>query len=225
MTDYERGYAAALAEVRAKVEAVPFDRVLGATVVSRAAVLFLFKDFAPAPSETNEPSKEEAMSSDIQPIDHVAKVRADLPKRVIVDQHGHYWRDFGTHLSMPPVSDENLETTTEGRYLLVDDGIEWLVDRAVRTGIITASRAAELLGVSLRDWRERAIALAAPAPSEPGLDVAYVPTPDDLDDLCAAISACGYASEAVEVVENWTRARWGVESAMTTRFARLRGDR
>ena len=34
----------------------------------------------------------------------------DLPKRVIVDQHGHYWRDYGTHLSMCPVSEENTET-------------------------------------------------------------------------------------------------------------------
>ena len=46
----------------------------------------------------------------------------------------------------------------------------------------------------------------------------YVPTPADLDDLMARISACGYASEAVEVVEEWTRERWGVESAMTTKF-------
>ena len=44
----------------------------------------------------------------------------------------------------------------------------------------------------------------------------YVPTPADLDDLMADISATGYASEAVEVVEEWTRKRWGVVSAMTT---------
>lgn len=30
----------------------------------------------------------------------------DLPERVVVDQHGHYWRDYETHLSMPPVSEE-----------------------------------------------------------------------------------------------------------------------
>jgi len=44
----------------------------------------------------------------------------------------------------------------------------------------------------------------------------HVPTPKELDDLLASISACGYASEAVEVVETWTRKWWGVESAFTT---------
>lgn len=58
----------------------------------------------------------------------------------------------------------------------------------------------------------------------------YVPTPDDLDQLCAAISSAGYASEAVEIVEDWTRQHWGVESAFTSKVnaenaPARRGDR
>ena len=37
------------------------------------------------------------------------------------------------------------------------------------------------------------------------------------------ISAAGYASEAVEIVEAWTREHWGVESALTTQFANRYG--
>jgi len=33
-----------------------------------------------------------------------------LPIRVVVDQHGHYWRDYGDHWSMCPVSTENVAT-------------------------------------------------------------------------------------------------------------------
>lgn len=56
------------------------------------------------------------------------------------------------------------------------------------------------------DWNDVAAMLPTP----------YVPTPDELDDLLANISYSSYASEAVEVVENWTREHWGVESAVTT---------
>lgn len=31
----------------------------------------------------------------------------DLPKSVVVDQNGNYWRNYGTHYSMPPVSTDN----------------------------------------------------------------------------------------------------------------------
>ena len=51
----------------------------------------------------------------------------------------------------------------------------------------------------------------------------WVPTVEDLDDLTAKISAAGYASEAVEIVEAWTREHWGVESALTTQFANRYG--
>lgn len=42
---------------------------------------------------------------------------SDLPERVIVDQHGHYWRDYGDHYSMCPVSDENVATEVAAVYL------------------------------------------------------------------------------------------------------------
>lgn len=48
----------------------------------------------------------------------------------------------------------------------------------------------------------------------------HVPTPDELDLLLSDISAAGYASEARETVENWTRKWWGVESAFTTKWNR-----
>lgn len=47
---------------------------------------------------------------------------------------------------------------------------------------------------------------------------AHVPTPEELDELLSDISAAGYASEAREIVENWTRKWWGVESAFTTKW-------
>ena len=34
-------------------------------------------------------------------------LRAALPRRVVVGANGAYWRDFGTHYSMCPVSDDN----------------------------------------------------------------------------------------------------------------------
>jgi hypothetical protein len=48
----------------------------------------------------------------------------------------------------------------------------------------------------------------------------HVPTPDELDTLLSDISACGYASEAREVVEAWTRKWRDVESAFTTKWNR-----
>ena len=39
-----------------------------------------------------------------------AEELANYPIRVVVDQHGHYWRDYGDHWSMCPVSDENVAT-------------------------------------------------------------------------------------------------------------------
>ena len=45
----------------------------------------------------------------------------DLPDRIVVDAHGHYWRDYGTHWSMCPVSDENVETEAVAVYVRVTD--------------------------------------------------------------------------------------------------------
>jgi hypothetical protein len=42
-----------------------------------------------------------------------------------------------------------------------------------------------------------------------------VPTPDEVDDLLARISATGYASECVEIVESWIERRWGVVGKFT----------
>jgi hypothetical protein len=42
-----------------------------------------------------------------------------------------------------------------------------------------------------------------------------VPTPAEVDDLLARISATGYASEAVEIVEAWIERRWGVVGDFT----------
>ena len=50
------------------------------------------------------------MSERVDPDPGLGAPMNDLPTRVIVDQHGHYWRDYGTHLSMCPVSEENAET-------------------------------------------------------------------------------------------------------------------
>jgi hypothetical protein len=50
------------------------------------------------------------------------------------------------------------------------------------------------------------------------LSLVHVPTPDELDDLLLDITNTGYASEARDVVEAWTRKWWGVESALTTKY-------
>jgi len=44
--------------------------------------------------------------------------RPPLPKRIIVDQNGHYWRDFGggDSLSMCPTSDANEPTEIAATY-------------------------------------------------------------------------------------------------------------
>jgi hypothetical protein len=34
-------------------------------------------------------------------------VEAGLPQRIVVGANGAYWRDFGSHYSMPPVSEDN----------------------------------------------------------------------------------------------------------------------
>lgn len=39
-----------------------------------------------------------------------------LPDRIVVDQHGHYWRDYGDYWSMCPVSEENVSTDPVAVY-------------------------------------------------------------------------------------------------------------
>lgn len=43
------------------------------------------------------------------------------------------------------------------------------------------------------------------------------PTPEELDDLMVKIGSSAYASEAILIVEEWTRARWGVVSTFTAK--------
>lgn len=45
---------------------------------------------------------------------------ASLPSRVVVDAKGAYWRDFGTHFSMCPVSDDNETIAAVAVYTLSD---------------------------------------------------------------------------------------------------------
>jgi len=48
--------------------------------------------------------------------DAVQAVDFNLPPRVIVCQHGHYWRDYGDFLSMCPVSEDNLSCSPQTVY-------------------------------------------------------------------------------------------------------------
>jgi len=50
--------------------------------------------------------------------DAVQAVDFNLPARVIVCQHGHYWRDYGDFLSMCPVSEDNLACSPQTVYAL-----------------------------------------------------------------------------------------------------------
>lgn len=79
--------------------------------------------------------------------------------------------------------------------------------------------------VSSGTWKPKPIAEAvlSVASRTPAPEVPHVPTPDELEDLMVEISLTGYASEAVEVVEEWTRKWWGVESTTTTKFAEDEG--
>lgn len=51
----------------------------------------------------------DAMVADIQ-AEYAKPTPSDLPKRIIVDQNGHYWRDFGDSLSMCPTTEANEDT-------------------------------------------------------------------------------------------------------------------
>ena len=49
-----------------------------------------------------------------EPFDGAA---SDLPHMLIVDQHGHYWRAYDDHYSMPAVSDENTGIEIVASYI------------------------------------------------------------------------------------------------------------
>lgn len=72
-----------------------------------------------------------------------------------------------------------------------DPGVDWtaiehLIDAAIRRGTITESRGAEILGLRLFSWRERAVEIHAEGnplaalPETPSLDVERPPTRRDL---------------------------------------------
>jgi hypothetical protein len=61
---------------------------------------------------------------------------ANYPIRVVVDQHGHYWRDYGDHWSMCPVSDENRATTPAYEFYPLDHiDVDRLREAARRSGM------------------------------------------------------------------------------------------
>ena len=53
--------------------------------------------------------------------DAVQAVDFNLPARVIVCEHGHYWRDYGDFLSMCPVSDDNLACSPQTVYARAEE--------------------------------------------------------------------------------------------------------
>lgn len=46
-----------------------------------------------------------------------SSVDDDLPSRVLVGKNGAYWRDYGTHYSMCPVSDDNEPVEPKAIYV------------------------------------------------------------------------------------------------------------
>lgn len=46
----------------------------------------------------------------------------DLPQRVVVGANGAYWRDYGTHYSMCPVSEDNDPVEVVAVYEVVPKG-------------------------------------------------------------------------------------------------------
>lgn len=51
-----------------------------------------------------------------------------LPIRVVVDQHGHYWRDYGDNWSMCPVSTENVATEPVTEFHRAGEGGDFEMD-------------------------------------------------------------------------------------------------
>jgi hypothetical protein len=91
---YDAGYLAGAA----------FDPVIAAT---------------PAPLSADEIADNQAALESLP--DAVQAVDFNLPPRVIVCEHGHYWRDYGDFLSMCPVSEDNLSCSPQTVYALVPD--------------------------------------------------------------------------------------------------------
>jgi len=71
-------------------------------------------DATPAPLDDDVRGDNQAALESLP--DAVQAVDFNLPPRVIVCQHGHYWRDYGDFLSMCPVSEDNLSCSPQTVY-------------------------------------------------------------------------------------------------------------
>lgn len=69
-------------------------------------------------------------------------INNDLPSRVVVGANGAYWRDFGSHYSMCPVSDDNDPVDVVEVYVR-SDVIARVVEAAVKTAVACAGSSAE----------------------------------------------------------------------------------
>jgi hypothetical protein len=66
------------------------------------------------------------------------RVIADLPARIVVGSNGAYWRDYGDHYSMCPVSDDNDPVEIVAIYNRNEaDATAW--DRGFAAGLRSAS--------------------------------------------------------------------------------------
>ena len=78
---------------------------------------------------------------------------SELPERVVVGANGAYWRDFGTHYSMCPVSEDNDPVEVVATYVRLpapDERQAGLRDTAA-ADFAAAAALAEVLHVSV-DW-------------------------------------------------------------------------
>lgn len=105
----------------------------------------------------------------------------DLPDKVVVDQHGHYWRSYPNHYSMPPVSDENTETEVIAVYVrqrALPEGMESIGAMAERaltpTGdhhVIPGGYCLDCSGQHIGEWLEGARHPTLPPPDPALMDV------------------------------------------------------
>ena len=107
IADWDRGILAIEAEAREQAEQ-EVKRLREALV-----------DFADTEANEQRRGKMRAALASTEEARHVSE--SDLPARVVVDQHGHYWRDYGEHWSMCPVSEENISTEPVAVYERVPD--------------------------------------------------------------------------------------------------------
>lgn len=73
--------------------------------------------------------------------DKETQVPSDLPAQVVVGANGAYWRDYGTHYSMCPVSDDNDPVEVVAVFKRYDaSDTSW--DRGFAAGLASAPAAA-----------------------------------------------------------------------------------